>query len=168
MRHAANECRVIDTVTAAPPPSDRERLATASPLPWGAIQLFDLRGLLTAPGARLSCANAAPTGRGQVTVRKVAPDEPSSRTPDYSGLSSCRFFVGNSAPSPRKCYLGRKPGCTRIGRSNSGHAHSTTKERGDGASSQVLRWRPQGGCLSLPGAGARKTCGHSSRQRSQW
>ena len=35
------------SVTAAPP-GDRERLATALHLAWGAIQLFDLRGLLTA------------------------------------------------------------------------------------------------------------------------
>jgi hypothetical protein len=49
MQHAAMKAVDRHSVTAAPPPGDRERLATASPLAWGATQLFDLRGLLTAP-----------------------------------------------------------------------------------------------------------------------
>jgi hypothetical protein len=84
MRHAANECRVIDTVTAAPPPSDRERLATASPLPWGAIQLFDLRGLLTAPGRALKL-------RERGTNRPRASNRSQSR-PGRALITHARLF----------------------------------------------------------------------------
>jgi hypothetical protein len=111
---------VIATVAAAPP-IDRERAATASPLQWSAIQLFDLRGPPTAPsGARCG------TGDGRRPFAKSLPTSP-HHTPDYSGLPSCRFFVEKSTPSPRKCYLGRKRDCTKIGFSSSGDAHSTTQ-----------------------------------------
>src|ERR1700752_243619 len=68
-----HERPVIATVAAAPP-IDRERAATASPLQWSAIQLFDLRGPPTAPSGALRLRNR----RWQAPVRKVAPDEPAS------------------------------------------------------------------------------------------
>jgi hypothetical protein len=116
-----HERPVIATVAAAPP-IDRERAATASHFSGAPYNSSICEAPRQLPAARLGCG----TGDGRRPFAKSLPTSP-HHTPDYSGLPSCRFFVEKSAPSPRKCYLGRKRDCTKIGFSSSGDAHSTTQ-----------------------------------------